>query len=160
KASFKSVYLANAKVAGQVAMGGASFDGVLDAALLQVGGSLSMASKPPNMMTSFKEDVTLNGAKITGTFNVDGARFEWKVNADSLNVGGDLFMRYACYADRGVMVFANVGGNLDLRGASHAYADLSGASVAGELRLDGQKLVGCRKGSGTPDVLNLRNAKV
>ena len=142
-------------------MSGASFDDVLEAGLLQVGGYLSMASKPPNMLTIFKKDVNLNGAKITGTFDVNGASFEGKVNADSLKVGGDLFMRYACHADKGVMAFANVGGNLDLRSASLADADFSGASVAGELRLGGQKFPHCRTGSGTPpDVLNLRNAKV
>jgi uncharacterized protein YjbI with pentapeptide repeats len=161
KASFKHVNLTNTKVAGHADLGGATFDDVLEAGLLQIGGYLSMASKPPNMMTVFKKDVNLNGAKITGRFDVDGASFEGKVNADSLKVGGDLFMRYACLADKGVMAFANVGGNLDLRSASLADADLSGAAVAGELRLGGQKFPHCRTGSGTPtDVLNLRNAKV
>ena len=87
-------------------MSGASFDDVLDAGLLQIGGYLSMASKPPNMLTIFKKDVNLNGAKITGTLDMDGASFEGKVNADSLKVGGDLFMRYACHADKAVMAFA------------------------------------------------------
>ena len=161
RAGFKHVDLTNAKVAGHVIMSGASFDDVLDAGLLQIGGYLSMASKPPNMMTIFKKDVNLNGAKITGTLDMKGASFEGKVNAESLKVGGDLFMRYACHADKGVMAFANVGGNLDLRSTSLADTDLSGASVAGELRLGGQKFPHCRTGSGTPpDVLNLRNAKV
>jgi hypothetical protein len=162
KASFKDVNLSGAKVAGHISTAGASFDGALEAGLLQVGGFLHMASiaSMPPVMTDFKKDVNLNGAKITGTFNVDGTSFEGKVNADSLQVGGDLFMRYACYADKAVMVFAHVGGNLDLRGASLADTDLSGASVAGELRLDGQTVPGCRKNSGTPDVLNLRNARV
>ena len=97
-----------------------------------------MASIAPNK-ANFEKDVNLNGAKITGKFDMTGASFEGKLNADSLQVGGNLFMRHACHADKGVMVFAHVGGNLDLRGASLADADLSGASVAGELRLDGQK---------------------
>ncbi len=159
KASFKSVNLSGAKVTGNVAMGGASFDGVLEAGLLQVGGTLGMGSKPPNL-TNFKMDVNLNGAKITGTLNMDGASFAGKVNANSLKVGGDLFMRVACHADKAVLVFANVGGNLDLRGASFVDADLSGASVAGELQLDGQRFAGCTRGNATSNVLNLRNAKV
>jgi len=77
-----------------------------------------------------------------------------------LNVGGDLVIRDACHADKTAMPFANVGGNVDLRGASLADIDLSGASVAGELRIDGQKLAACPKITGDPDVLNLRNAKV
>jgi hypothetical protein len=160
KASFKQVSLTNTKVAGHADLDGATFDGVFEAGLLQVGGYLSMASKPPNM-TVFKKDVNLNGAKITGRFDVDGASFEGKVNADSVKIGGDLFMRFACHADKAVMAFVDVGGNLDLRHASLADADLSGASVAGELRLGGQKFPHCRKGSSTPrDVLSLRNAKV
>src|SRR6185312_14096074 len=66
-------------VSSQADLDGATFDGVLEAGLLQVGGYLSMASKQPNM-TVFKKDVNLNGAKITGRFDVDGASFEGKVN--------------------------------------------------------------------------------
>ncbi|HKA75013.1 MAG TPA: hypothetical protein VKE26_24625 [Xanthobacteraceae bacterium] len=159
KASFRSVDLTNAKVTGHVAMQGASFDDEVSAGLLQVGGSVGMASRWPNL-TNFKKDVTLNQARITGGLDVSGVLFEGKLNADSLKVGGDLFMRYACHADKDVMVFATIGGNLDLRGASLAEADFSGASVAGELRLDGQKIPGCRKGGGGADVLSLRHARV
>jgi hypothetical protein len=159
KASFKYVDLAGSRVVGNVFMGGADFDGVLDAAFLQVGGSLSMAFVPPNK-TNFKKDVNLNGAKITGKFDLIGASFEGRLNADSLKVGGDLFMRYSCNADLAVMVFANVGGNLDLRGASLAHTDLSGASVVGELRLDGQESPICSKSRETLGRLNLRNARV
>jgi uncharacterized protein YjbI with pentapeptide repeats len=159
KASFKQVNLTNTKVAGHADLDGATFDGMLEAGFLQVGGELSMVSKPPNM-TVFKKDVNLSGAKITGRFGVDLASFEGKVNADSLKVGGDLFMRAACHADKAVLAFANVGGNLDLRHASLADADFSGASVAGELRLGGQRLPHCRTAGGAaPDVLNLRNAR-
>ena len=35
------------------------------------------------------------------------------------------------------MVFAHIGGNLDLRGATLAGLDLSGASIAGDLELGG-----------------------
>jgi uncharacterized protein YjbI with pentapeptide repeats len=159
KASFKGVDLSGAKVAGSVNMSGANFDGVLDAGFLQIGGSLGMASIAPNK-ANFKKDVNLNGAKIAGKVDMTGASFEGRLNADSLTVGGDLFMRQACQADKGIMVFAHVGGNLDLRGASLADADLSGASVAGELRLDGQDSVICPKSSSKPDLLSLRNAKI
>jgi hypothetical protein len=160
KATFNGVSLTGAKVVGSVNMGGADFAGILDAGFLQVGGSLGMASLPPNR-ASFKKDVNLNGARIAGKVDMTGADFEGRLNADSLTVGGDLFMRQACQLDdKGVMVFAHVGGNLDLRGASLADADLSGASVAGELRLDGQDSVICTNGSGKPRLLNLRNAKV
>jgi uncharacterized protein YjbI with pentapeptide repeats len=160
KASFKHVDLTNTRVAGHVSMSGANFDDALDAAFLQIGGDLSMKSMAPSTPTIFRKDVNLNGAKITGTVNAFGASFAGKVSADSLKVGGHLIMQGVCHADKGVMAFANVGGNLDLRSASLADADLSGAAVAGELRLDGQRFPHCRSGIGSPrDVLNLRNAK-
>ena len=189
-ASLKLVYLNGAKVAGSGYMGGASFDGVLQADFLQVDGTLVMAPRAEDKAdrslleeaeklgiemgatgggeilkllartATFKQDVNLSAAKIMGPLDMSGASFEGKLNADALNVGGDLVIRDACHADKAAMPFAHVGGNVDLRGASLADVDLSGASVAGELRIDGQKLAACPKSSGDPDVLNLRNAKV
>jgi len=159
KATFKRVDLTGAKITGNLSMQGARFEGALDAGLLQVGGTLSMSSVPTNL-TSFAADVNLTGAKITGTFNADATILAGKLNADSLRVGGDLFMRAACHADTDVLVFAQIGGNLDLTAASLADADFSGAAVAGELRLDGGRNPGCTRTSARSDVLNVRNAKV
>jgi hypothetical protein len=189
-ASLKLVYLNGAKVAGSVYMGGASFDGVLQADFLQVDGTLVMAPRAEDKATrslleeaeklgiemsptgggeilkllartaTFKQDVNLSAAKIMGPLDMSEASFEGRLNADALKVGGDLVIRDACHADKAAMAFAHVGGNVDLRGASLADVDLSGASVAGELRIDGQKLAVCHKSNGDPDVLNLRNANV
>ena len=189
-ASFKLVYLNGAKVAGSVYMGGAKFDGVLQADFLQVDGTLVMAPRAEDKAdrslleeaeklgidkgptgggeilkllartATFKQDVNLSAAKIMGPLDMSEASFEGKLNANALNVGGDLVIRDACHADKAAMPFAHVGGNVDLRGASLAEVNLSGASVAGELRIDGQKLAACPKSSNDPDVLNLRNAKV
>jgi uncharacterized protein YjbI with pentapeptide repeats len=135
KASFKEVVLLGAKITGQISMIGASFDGTLNADSLQVGGPLLMYSAGQNK-ASFK-DVMLRGAKITGQIAMSGATFDGLVNADSLQLGADLFTREARCAGLVVMVFAHVGSNLDLRGATLADLDLSGASVAGDLRLGG-----------------------
>jgi hypothetical protein len=189
-ASLKLVYLNGAKVTGDVSMFGASFDGVLRADFLQVGGALDMAPRAQDeanrnlieetqklgiqmspvgadeilkllaRTASFKKDVNLYGAKITGKLDMSGASFDGRLDADSLSIGGDLFMRDACHADKAAMAFGHVGGSLDLRGVSLADFDLSGASVAGELRLDGQKSASCPNGSSERDVLNLRNAKI
>jgi hypothetical protein len=159
KASFKSVNLTGAKIAGNVVLDGASFEGALDAGLLQVGGDLSLASRAPNL-TRFEKGVNLTRAKIAGTLSADWASFADALNADSLKVGGDLFMRFVCHADKAVLVFANVGGNLDLTGASLADVDVSGASIAGQLRLDGKKFEVCARSKDKQDVLNLRNARV
>jgi cytoskeletal protein CcmA (bactofilin family) len=188
-ANLKLVYLNGAKVAGSVSMGGASFDGELQADFLQVDGTLVMANQAEDKASrsleeaeklgiemgptgrgeilkllartaTFKRDVNLSAAKIMGRLDMSEASFEGKLNADALNIGGDLVIRDACHADKAAMAFAHVGGNVDLRGANLADVDLSGASVAGELRIDGHKLAACPKSSGDPDVLNLRNAKV
>jgi hypothetical protein len=93
-----------------------------------------------------------------GQIDMAGANFESKLNADSLQAGGDLFMRDAHYAQPVVMVFSHVGGNLDLRGATLANLDLSGASIAGDLRLGGAHNPAVWTGkSGAPGTLNLHN---
>jgi hypothetical protein len=67
-------------------------------------------------------------------------------------------MRDAHYAQPVVMVFSHVGGNLDLRGATLANLDLSGASIAGDLRLGGAHNSAVWTGkSGAPGTLNLHN---
>jgi hypothetical protein len=149
--NLRDVILAGAKVAGQVSFIGAKFDGTLNAFLLQVDGNLFMSS-------ATLKDVYLTGAKVAGRLDMS-ANFDGELNAESLNIGGNLIMRDACYADKAVMALAHVGGNLDLRGASFSDIDLTGASVAGELRLDGQKSESCPN-NGELDVLNLRNAKI
>lgn len=153
------VNLSGARVTGNVDMGGASFDGALQADLLQVGGNLNMALRPPDF-TKFGKDVNLDGARIAGTLDADGTIFKGKVKADWLKVTGSMFMRYSCHADKMLMAYANFGGHVDLRGASLADANLSGSTVAGELRLDGKGYEGCTKSGATRDILSLRNAKV
>ena len=159
KASFKEVVLSGAKITEQIDMTGASFDGTLNANSLQVGGDLVMGSLAQNK-ASFKE-VNLRGAKITGQIDMAGASFEGKLDAYSLRAGGDLFMRDARYARAVVMFFANVGGNLDLRGATLASLDLSGASVTGDLRLGGSHKAAVWTGNnGEPGALTLRNTHI
>jgi uncharacterized protein YjbI with pentapeptide repeats len=157
KTSFKDVILRGAKITGQISMIGASFDGTLDADSLQVGASLLMRSEGQNK-ASFK-DVVLRGAKITEQIDMTGAIFDGMLNADSLEAGSHLFMRDAHCAPAAVMVFAHIGGNLDLGGATLAELDLRGASIALDLRLGGADMPAVWKGkNGDPGTLNLRNS--
>jgi hypothetical protein len=159
KASFKDVILRGANITGQIDMRGASFEGTLNADALQVGDMLLMRSEGQNK-ACFK-DVVLNSAKITGQIDISGASFGGTLNADTLQVGGTLFMRDANCAHAANMVFAHVGGNLDLRGANLAGLDLSGASVAKDLRLGGAYKSAVWTGkNGDRGALNLRNAHV
>jgi uncharacterized protein YjbI with pentapeptide repeats len=116
----KQVLLIDGKVAGQVAMIGASFRGALNADSLQVSGILAMRSEGQNK-TSFKE-VSLRGAKITGQVDLRGASFDGLLFADSLQVGEALLMRSegenkASFNDVNLRG-AKVTGQVDMRGAS------------------------------------------
>ena len=158
KAGFKDVILSGAKITGQVSMTGATFDGKLDAASLEAG-DLLMRSEGQNK-AGFK-GVILAGAKITGQVFMTGAAFDGALYAYSLEAGGDLFMRDAHYADKADLVFAHVGGSLDLRGARLAGLDLSGASIAGDFMLGGSHPSAVWIGkNGKPGALNLRNAHI
>jgi uncharacterized protein YjbI with pentapeptide repeats len=156
-ASFKDVVLSNAKITGQISLVGASFSGTLGAGSLQAS-DLIMRSDNQNK-ASFK-DVDLHGGKIAGQIDMTGASFGGALNAEGLDVGSSLLMRGANYAQKVDMVFAHIGGNLDLRGSTLAGLDLSGASVSGDLRLHRPYKSPPRKGNDRElGDLNLRNAR-
>ena len=167
---FKDVVLRSANITGQVAMYGASFDGKLDVDSLQVGGSLLMG--PDDQTNASFEEVVLRRAKVTGQIDMTGASFDGALYAGLLQVDGDMYIRNAHYAQRIVMALAHVGGNLDLRGATLASLDLSGASIAGDLRLGesykpavwtrNKGACDARRGGARPEpgALTLRNARV
>ena len=83
KASFKDVDLTGAKVTGNVVMGGASFDGVLEAGLLQVGGILGMASitAEQGQLQGRESDRCEGHGRC---LDMNGASFEGALNAYSL----------------------------------------------------------------------------
>lgn len=159
KTRFKDVFLNSAKITGQIDMTGASFGGRLNAASLQVGDSLFMRSDGQNK-ASFKE-VILRSAEIKGQIDMIGASFDGTLDAESVQVDGSLLMRYAHCAHKLVMVFAHIGGNLDLRGATLAGLNLSGASIAGDLALGESGTPAVWKGKkGESGTLTLRNTHV
>jgi len=111
---------------------------------------------------SFKA-VTLNSAKVAGNVGMDGATFAGHLSAEAMQIGVSLFMRSAISTEPINMVFAHIGGNLDLRGSTLAALDLSGASVAGDLRLGGAEGSGpaiWRTKEGKASTLTLRNTRI
>jgi hypothetical protein len=138
---------------------GANFEGTLNADALQAGGDLLMQSVDQNT-ASFK-DVNLYNAKITGQINMDGSSFDGELNANTLQTGGLLLMHDAYFSHKVIMLFAHVGTNLDLRGATFADLDLSGASITGDLRLGGSDRPAVWKGhNGEPGALTLHNTHI
>jgi hypothetical protein len=138
-------------------MVGASFEGTLNAETLQAG-DLYMRSDGQNK-ASFK-DVNLGGAKITGSIDMTGAFFGGTLDAESLQAGSDLSMDDVYCVNETDMIFAHVGGNLDLRGATLPGLDLSGASIAGDLQLGGRGSTVWTRQDGEPGALTLRNTHI
>jgi hypothetical protein len=102
-----------------------SFQGNLEAAFLEVGGSLWMRS-------SKLEHMNMSYATVRREIDMADARVDRTLDAQRLAVAGNFFARNTI-ADKLAMPFAQVGGNLDLVGTNIAEIDLYGASVTGEL---------------------------
>jgi hypothetical protein len=159
KASFKTVDITNARIAGQIDFSGASLDGDLNADFVQVGGSLLMRSEDSNTASVGK--VNLGGANIAGVISMDQAMLRDRLVAQGLRVAGDVSIRNIHADARLAMPFAQLGGNLDIGGSDLTSLDLHGASIAGEMRLgDGDRMVAWRAIPDQPDAIDLRNAHV
>jgi hypothetical protein len=130
-AEFGEVVLTAAKIQGNVEMSGAKFAGKLDMDSVQVENNLFMRSG-----AEFGE-VILVGAKIGGYLSMDGAKFTGKLDMDSVQVGGPLFMRHI-EVNTSVplrLIFAEIGGHVELLGEAMPSIDLTGARIRGEFRL-------------------------
>ncbi len=175
--SFKRVDINGATVSGSVSMIGASFDGPLYAGLLRVGGNLEMGSLTAERLkdlarrvgslpeyrasqVKFKQ-VFLTGSKVEGNILIPDTSIEGAVDASFLQVGGNMNMPDSHFADQVEMGLAHIGGSLDLSGAGLAGLDLSGASIAADLKLGGAHESALCKGNGCkPAALNLRNVHI
>ncbi len=175
--SFKRVDINGAMVSGSVSMIGASFDGPLYAGLLRVGGNLEMGSLTAERLkdlarrvgslpeyrasqVKFKQ-VFLTGSKVEGNILIPDTSIEGAVDASFLQVGGNMNMPDSHFADQVEMGLAHIGGSLDLSGAGLAGLDLSGASIAADLKLGGAHESALCKGNGCkPAALNLRNVHI
>ena len=175
--SFKRVDINGATVSGSVSMIGASFDGPLYAGLLRVGGNLEMGSLTAERLkdlarrvgslpeyrasqVKFKQ-VFLTGSKVEGNILIPDTSIEGAVDASFLQVGGNMNMPDSRFADQVEMGLAHIGGSLDLSGAGLAGLDLSGASIAADLKLGGaHKSALCKGNDCKPAALNLRNVHI
>ena len=175
--SFKAVDISGATVAGNLSLIGASFDGPLYAGLLKVGGNLGMGSLTAERLEYFTrlagspsgykaskvkfKQVLLMGSKVEGNILIPNASFEGAMAASFLQVGGNTDMRDSHFADHVDMGLAHIGGSLDLSGAGLAGLDLSGASIAADLKLGGAyDSALCKSNDCKPGALNLRNAHI
>ena len=175
--SFKAVDINGATVSGSVSMIGASFDGPLFAGLLKVGGNLEMGSLTAERVKDFArrvgsqpeyraskvkfKQVFLTGSKVEGNILIPDASFEGAMDASFLQAGGNMNMPDSRFADQVDMGLAHIGGSLDLSGAGLAGLDLSGASIAADLKLGGaHESAVCKGNDCKRGALNLRNAHI
>jgi hypothetical protein len=95
---------------------------------------------------------------------MEGVTFDGDFDADSLQVGGSLIMRSSERNKAVKMIFARIGGNLDMRNTPVSDLDLSGAAIAGDLRLGGfakpNTIAFWRFKENEPGNLRLRNTRV
>jgi len=156
-ATFKDdVDLVAAKIDGLLVMESATFEKKLNGNSLQVGQSLFMRGR-----ATFKGDVNVGNVKIGGQLSLIDSTFEATLDGQGVVVGQNLFMRGAIFKSPVSLPFARVGGTLDLRGATLAELDLTGAKVTQDLLLasDGLAVTWSQPHLRTP-LLKLRNTQV
>jgi uncharacterized protein YjbI with pentapeptide repeats len=148
-ANFTRVNLDRAIVAGDVTMHKVVCQGMISAQQLKVGGNLYMHD------ASF-ENVSLSGATIEGSLYMWDSIFNDVLDAFALHVGVNVGMGGATF-NRVNLAYAVIGQNLDLRSATLASLDLTGATIAGDLQLG---VTRWRTAKGEHGDLVMRNAKI
>lgn len=154
-AEFDEVDLGSAKIGGQLVMNGSKFNGNLNMIGLEVQSDLIMSDG-----AEFDE-VVLRGAKIGGTLYMTRSKFNGTLDMKRLEVKRDLSLTDNLEIITPIpvnLIFAVIGGNLDLSGSNLNSLDLTGIHVEREFHLESEKhpAVNWEKGS----KLTLRNAYV
>lgn len=133
------VDLTGADVKGNLGLSGVAVAGRLMMPVLRVGQNLLMRGSP-NRPTTIAKDVDLNQARVAGGVDLGFASLGGMLTLTRVTVGADLHLDSLRCASKGrgvvaFMQFLNVGGTLNLEGATAWLFDLSGAKTAGELQL-------------------------
>jgi uncharacterized protein YjbI with pentapeptide repeats len=158
RSSFKDITLRNVTAAGGIEFTDATVAGHLTANSLSTGGDLILVGEPPG--EAHFQDIVLGWGHVGGNLLLTGAKVDGAVSGDSLHVGQSLFMRGAQFFEPLNLVFLHVERSLDMRAATVAKLDLSGAVVGGEFRLDGVGKPRWTLRDGGPGDLVLRNTHI
>lgn len=161
---FKNVVLIKAKITGNLDLSGATVEQRLELDSIQIDGSLLLRSPTFNkdVLVANFNDINLTNAKIAGQISMNESVLSGNVTADSLRVGNAIFLRNADASGTIEFTFGQVGGNVDLRGATLKHLDLSGTAIAGDLRLglgNTNKPTAFRDKFGIAGDLKLHNAR-
>jgi uncharacterized protein YjbI with pentapeptide repeats len=148
-ARFGNVVLDRATVSGDVTMHKVVCQGTISAEEFKVGGNLYMPE------ANF-EKVYLGGTTVDGSIYMSDSIFNDVLDVFAVRVGANIGMWRSKF-DRVNLAYAVIGQNLDLRGATLASLDLTGATIAGELQLG---VTRWQTEKGGPGNLSMRNAKI
>jgi uncharacterized protein YjbI with pentapeptide repeats len=130
---FGYINLVGARICGQ-----AKFTGAVVTCLNMDSVSISGSLLLDNVTMSVAD---LHAARITGQIAFIGAKVNRHLDLGTAVIGQDIYMRYGNFQARVIACFARIGGNFDGRAARFSDLDLTGATIAGELRLSGEGLV-------------------
>jgi hypothetical protein len=129
-----AVRLSDAKIGGNVDMEKATFEKTINAARLQIIGSLFM-----NNHAKFNSRLILNYTTIGGNLEMEGRSEFAKIEAESIQISHHLFMGgNSIFHDLVYMPFLHVAGYVDLRQGVFTKLDMSGSVIGQELRLSSE----------------------
>lgn len=123
------VDLVRASVGGELGMDGTTIDDGFSVASVRVGGGLYLRD------VKVHGPLTLRATLVGDNLELDRASFGGGVEANSLRVRGGLFLRGAVFDTVPEIILAHIGLTLDISGAALPGLDLSGTTVAEDLRL-------------------------
>ncbi len=151
RGDFNQIDLNGAYIGGGILIHQADFHDQVRGADMHVGQSIEI-----NFGVEFFMPVELSRAKIDGDFEIKQTKFDAPVELKALQVGDDLLINDGAEFDSDLdLAFARIGENLDLTDGTFAAVDLTGATIASEIRLASQRASPPKWN--TPRKLTLRN---
>ncbi|MCW2240694.1 hypothetical protein [Azospirillum canadense] len=138
RSTFKDVSIKGAEIKDNIFLDDAVIDGQLNMMGLRLGESLFMRS----IKSSVREDpsatfesVNLQASVIKGEFHLNGAQIKGILDAKGMQVGKNMSIRNAAVKDPIPANGINIGGSLDLSGASLSGLNIAGGRIGSEILL-------------------------
>ncbi|MFQ5965915.1 MAG: hypothetical protein ACE5KZ_16745 [Candidatus Scalinduaceae bacterium] len=148
---FREVDLRSAKIGGQLSIISSKFKGKMNMNNMQVKSQLLIRDG-----VEFS-DVDLSGATI-GCIDMRETNFSGMLDMDSIQVGSHLLMRNSNVEEQLKLIFAKIGGGLDISGSILSSLDLTNTRINNELCLGSSVYIPTKWENGSK--LILRNTEV
>ncbi|MEL6963077.1 MAG: pentapeptide repeat-containing protein [Pseudomonadota bacterium] len=129
RSSFFLLDCRNARIGGQLNLNNVDVSGDLNLS------SIGITNEALLGYGSRFGNISLRLAQIGQHLTFATAKIDGRINLTAIEVGQDVFFRRASLEGAIDLVFAKLEGNLDFCGGSFGKVDLTGTTIAGELRL-------------------------